>query len=144
MSRVVMNAPITLRTTVVTLALAVLPLVALGCSAKGEETAAAQAAQLYAQNCQACHGDAATGAGRSTALIPSHGPDGHTWHHADAQIIDIVLGRFTYPGREMPSFGESLTEEQVELILAHIKLGWNDEMREYQAEVSRSLDELSR
>ncbi len=115
----------------------------VGCSA-GEQVGdfVTDGEQLYAQNCQSCHGDAATGAGRLTASIPSHGPSGHTWHHADGQIADIVLGRFTYPGREMPSFAGTLAEEEVEAILAYIKVGWNEEMITYQAEVSRGWEEL--
>ena len=131
-----MNARMALRTTAVSLALTALFLVVLGCSSEDGE-------QLYVQSCQSCHGDAATGAGRLTALIPAHGPSGHTWHHADGQLVDIVLGRFTYPGREMPSFAGTLSEEQVESIIAYIKVGWNEEMREYQAEVSRGWKELN-
>ena len=133
------------RPTAVSVALTAVALLVIGCSA-GERDAdlAAQGEQLYAQNCQSCHGDAATGAERLTALIPSHGPGGHTWHHADGQIIDIVLGRFTYPGQEMPSFAGTLTEEQVEAILVYIKLGWNEEMLEFQAGVSKGWEELQR
>ena len=132
------------RATAVSVALTTVALLVIGCSAGERAVDLAQGEQFYAQNCQSCHGDAATGVGRLTALIPSHGPGGHTWHHADGQIIDIVLGRFTYPGQEMPSFAGTLTEEQVEAILAYIKLGWNAEMLEFQADVSKGWEELQR
>ena len=140
-----MTLRIASRATVVSVAMTTVSLLVIGCSAgeQGDDLAA-QGEQLYAQDCQSCHGDAATGVGRLTVLVPSHGPGGHTWHHADGQIVDIVLGQFTYPGREMPSFAGTLTEEQVEAILAYIKLGWNEEMREYQAQVSRGWEELQR
>lgn len=125
-------------------ALAALSLLLLGCSSASPSGDAALGAQLYAENCQACHGDAATGAGRTSALTPSHGADGHTWHHADGQIADIVLGRLTYPGQEMPSFEGKLTDDQVASILAHIKLGWTEEMRQTQARVSEAWDEAYR
>ncbi len=132
------------RATAVSVALTTVALLVIGCAAGEREVDLAQGEQFYAQNCQLCHGDAATGAERLTALIPSHGPGGHTWHHADGQIIDIVLGRFTYPGQEMPSFAGTLTEEQVVAILVYIKLGWSEEMLEFQAGVSKGWEELQR
>ena len=131
------------RATAITFAVTALSLLVIGCS--GSELDAgvsARGEQLYALNCQSCHGDAATGAGRLTATIPSHRPGGHTWHHADGQHVDIVLGRFTYPGREMPSFAETLTEQQVEEILAYIKTGWSKEILERQADVSAAWESL--
>lgn len=138
-----MTLRIAIRGALVGMAMMTLALLVSGCSkSDGGDDLAAQGEPLYAQNCQSCHGDATTGAGRLTALIPSHGQDGHTWHHADGQLADIILGRFTYPGREMPSFEDTLTEDQVEAILAYLKLGWNEEMLEFQAEVSRNWEEL--
>lgn len=93
--------------------------------------------QLYAANCQVCHGDW-EGQG-ATSGAPPHGDAGHTWHHPDAQLNDWVLnGKF--PGA-MPSFNASLTEEQVDAILFYIKSWWTAEHRETQADVSRRYQE---
>jgi mono/diheme cytochrome c family protein len=82
------------RAVALSVALAAVALSLIRCSTgEGDSHLAAQGAELYAQNCQTCHGDAATGVGRLTPLIPSHGQDGHTWHHADGQLADIILGR---------------------------------------------------
>ncbi|MBI4201667.1 MAG: cytochrome c [Chloroflexi bacterium] len=94
---------------------------------------------LYNRNCQSCHGNAATGQGR-IPLAPPHSSDGHTWHHADGQLVDLILGRLNYPGRVMPSFDRVLTEAQVMNILAYLKTNWSDEEREFQAEVSRNWE----
>lgn len=100
-------------------------------------------AELYKANCQVCHGDAATGLGR-VPEAPPHGPTGHTWHHADAQLIDIVLGRAYYPGRTMPSFEGKLTEEEVRAILAFFKTNWTPSQRAFQEEVNRNWQGLGR
>ena len=128
---------------VLSITLTAVALSVIGCSS-GDQVGdfVTDGEQLYAENCQSCHGGAATGAGRLTASTPSHGSGGHTWHHADGQLVDIVLGRFTYPGREMPSFAGTLTTAQVEAILAYIKVGWNEEMLNYQADVSERWQEL--
>jgi mono/diheme cytochrome c family protein len=78
------------------------------------------------------------------AGAPSHGPGGHTWHHADTQIADIILGRAEYPGRTMPSFAGRLSEAEVEALLAHLKGGWTGEQRTAQAEVTRQWEAQQR
>ena len=100
-------------------------------------------ARLYSANCQTCHGEAATGVG-SIAPAPSHGPDGHTWHHADGQLVDIVLGTLDYPGRIMPRFAGQLTADEVQVILAYLKTNWSEEQKSFQEETSRNWAALSR
>ncbi|MBI2172546.1 MAG: cytochrome c [Chloroflexi bacterium] len=94
---------------------------------------------IYAQSCQQCHGEAATGTGR-VAEAPPHSNAGHTWHHADGQIVDIVLGRFQYPGRVMPTFAGQLTEAQVMDVLAYLKSNWGEEQRAFQSQVSQQWE----
>lgn len=98
---------------------------------------------LYAENCQVCHGDAATGEG-GIVNAPVHGPDGHTWHHADGQLTDIILGRLNFPGRTMPSFEGTLSEEDVYAILAFFKSNWESDQLAFQAEVSMNWETLQR
>ncbi len=96
--------------------------------------------ELYGRQCQSCHGDAATGANAlpGAPAAPVHGPSGHTWHHPDGMLVGIVLGSYDYPGRAMPSFEGSLSEEEVRIILAYIKTSWTSSQRARQAEVSES------
>lgn len=98
---------------------------------------------LYAANCQACHGDR-LGAGRSP-LAPPHGPDGHTWHHPDGQLKEIILdgtallreSRGLPPSEmEMPPYKSILTLGEVDAVLAYIKMGWTQEQRDSQAKLS--------
>ncbi len=88
--------------------------------------------QLYAQNCQMCHGGA-NGEGRRDPA-PLHNADGHTWHHPDAQLADFVT-RGKPPGL-MPAFGDRLTREEIEAVLAFIKTWWTEEQRADQADIS--------
>ena len=97
----------------------------------------ARGAELYAANCQVCHGDRDGRGG--TGGAPPHNEEGHTWHHPDAQLKDWVLNG-KLPGA-MPAFGHQLTEEDVEAILAFIKTWWTEDQRETQADVSRRYQE---
>ena len=124
------------------LAVTALILSAVGCSQSAPtdsgQTDSAQVDRgraLYAKECQACHGEAATGQG-VLPNTPVHTPSGHTWHHHDDLLIDIVLGQFQYDGRQMPSFQDSLSEGDIIDILAYIKTGWQPDQREAQAKIT--------
>lgn len=106
-------------------------------------------AELYAANCQGCHGGAR--GGRMMDIPPPHNANGHTWHHPDCVIKDIILngpGPMSDQMRQMmgasentpqmPAFKGQLSDEDIEAILGYIKEWWTPEQREWQAEVSRS------
>ncbi len=104
---------------------------------------------LYAANCASCHGASLEGQpdwkrrldnGRMPA--PPHDASGHTWHHADQDLLAIVrdgLGAIL-PSYEsdMPAFGGTLTDEEIVAILAFIKSTWPERERGFQAEVTRN------
>ena len=73
---------------------------------------------------------------------PVHGPEGHTWHHADGQLTEIILGTLNIPGSTMPSFEGILTEAEVMGILDYLKTGWYQDQVEGQREVSANWEEL--
>lgn len=103
---------------------------------------------LYQANCQSCHGGA-TG-GSMMDIPPRHNQVGHTWHHPDCQLVDVVLNgsgemgdmmRRMMPAPagtpRMPSFRGTLAPEEVGAILAYIKTWWTPDQRAAQAEVTR-------
>ena len=96
---------------------------------------------IYKSSCQSCHGDATTGEG-GLLFAPIHGPSGHTWHHADGQLVEIVLGRFDYPGKTMPSFEGALSETDVKAVLAYLKTGWESDQVEFQEQASENWESL--
>lgn len=124
-------------------ALAVLGLVlagAQGCAggqAAAEEARLARGAAVYAASCQSCHGDR-QGAG-AAGSAPVHNETGHTWHHPAAQLKDWIMnGKLT---GAMPAFGDKLSEEDVDVVLAFLKTWWTPEQRRTQEDVSRRYQE---
>ncbi len=93
-------------------------------------------AVLYQANCQSCHGGA-TG-GKGTDIPPPHNANGHTWHHPDQQLTEIILDGFSFSvgPQKMPAFKDKLSEEDVKAVLAYIKTWWTPEQREWQAKVT--------
>ena len=98
---------------------------------------------VYERDCLICHGEARTGDG-GLENAPVHGPDGHTWHHPDGQLRELILGALDYPQKTMPSFVGRLTDGEVDAVLEYIKSNWDTPQIEYQAEVSRNELDLNR
>ena len=95
--------------------------------------------RLYELNCAACHG--VDGEGQPDWKLPDangvypsppHTADGHTWHHADPLLLDIIANGGTPPKSAMPGFAGQLDEAEMAAILAYIKTFWGKEERAYQ------------
>ena len=116
-------------------------------------TVIAQGSAIYQQHCAVCHGVNGEGqvptapfdrdeTGRYTA--PPHNETGHTWHHADDLLIEIVHdGGMGQPDlfHEMPAFGEQLTDEQIQAVIIYIKTLWTEDQRVRQAETTQLVRE---
>lgn len=93
--------------------------------------------QAYNQYCASCHGADGEGeqivpSGRIPA--PPHDSTGHTWHHSDQQLFQITK----FGGSAgMPAFGDQLTDDEIEAVLAYIKLWWGPDELEYQQQLSQ-------
>jgi len=111
----------------------------------------ARGAQLYATHCAACHGAALQGQPNWRERLPNgrlpappHDATGHTWHHPDTQLFDIVKNGLV-PGRtapegyesDMPAYAGVLPDEDIVAVLAYIKSTWPQQARDMQAQVSR-------
>lgn len=104
-------------------------------------------AELYEIHCFSCHGG--DSGGQMMDMPPRHNANGHTWHHPDCQLTDIVLNGSGEMGQmmrqmmggedlpPMPTFKGQLSEEEVAAILAYIKTWWTEEQRQLQAEVTQ-------
>lgn len=121
-----------------------LPALLAGCGSNGATTSVENDAgrEIYMQNCVICHGDSVTGE-NALPRAPVHGPEGHTWHHADGQLTGIIDGTNSFPGRSMPSFGDKLTESEITSVLEYIKAGWLPEQLSFHAEVSENWKQLT-
>jgi mono/diheme cytochrome c family protein len=110
-----------------------------------DSSGAGRGQQLYALHCASCHGLSGEGqpnwkvTGADGKLpAPPHDASGHTWHHPDQLLLQIIAdgGEFYSPNTGMPGFREKLSAEQMGMILEHIKGMWGPDERAYQAEVS--------
>jgi mono/diheme cytochrome c family protein len=110
---------------------------------KGNQPDPARGASIYAADCLVCHGEAASD-DPAIPTAPTHGPEGHTWHHADGQLMQIILGELQFPGKTMQPFEGKLTEADVLDVLAYLKTGWEPNQVEFQAEVTKSWVELQK
>lgn len=87
----------------------------------------------------ACHGGE-TG-GDIADVPPRHNAEGHTWHHPDCLLIEIVQeGTSWRPGLPddaptMPPFPDELSDQDIHAILAYIKTWWTQEQLEFQQQV---------
>ena len=70
---------------------------------------------------------------------PPHDPSGHTWHHPDQVLFDIVKnglvpGRTAPPGyqSDMPAYGAILSDQDIRDVLAYIKSTWPQSVRAVQ------------
>ena len=118
----------------------------LAYSAFGEETpdrlgyrdadTVARGAELYGEHCAACHGADLKGEPNwktrdadGYVPAPPHDETGHTWHHPDAQLFEIVkYGTEALVGggyrSNMPGFGDTLSDDEIRAVLAYIKSTW--------------------
>lgn len=103
----------------------------------------AEGQQVYAQRCASCHGANLEGAPNWKQPLPSgkypappHDDSGHTWHHPDALLKQIIVEGGNGTGgqipSDMPAFGEVLDERQTDAVLEFIKSRWSTQSREYQ------------
>ena len=96
---------------------------------------------IYADHCAACHGASLEGEpdwkerdADGYLPAPPHDETGHTWHHPDAQLIDItrrgieaVVGG-GYRSRMM-GFDGILSDQDILDVLAYIKSTWPAHIR---------------
>ena len=109
----------------------------------------AQGKYVYEQHCASCHGANLEGeANWQTPLptggfpAPPHDKTGHTWHHADTLLLQIITDggqSIAPPGfkSNMPAFKDTLHVEEIEIVLAYIKSTWPEDVRARQETLNR-------
>lgn len=109
-----------------------------------------QGKPIYDNLCASCHGVSLQGQpnwrermsnGRLPA--PPHDQSGHTWHHPDALLFDMVKnglvpGKTAPPGyqSDMPAYRDMLTDEEIVAVLAYIKSSWSAKVLKVQKEIT--------
>jgi mono/diheme cytochrome c family protein len=112
-----------------------------------QQVAAGEA--IYRTHCASCHGANLEGqpdwrtrlpTGRLPA--PPHDASGHTWHHSDEVLLEIVKeGPAFYAAlgveSDMPAFGSVLSEADMAAVLAYIKSTWPPQIQARQEQMSQ-------
>ena len=115
-----------------------------------DQTLVMRGKPIYANYCAACHGINMQGQpnwrqrmpnGRLPA--PPHDKTGHTWHHPDDLLVDMVKNGLV-PGRtaplgyqsDMPAYGAILSDEEIVAVIAYIKSSWPPKVLAAQKEVT--------
>jgi mono/diheme cytochrome c family protein len=92
--------------------------------------------QVYDEKCAICHGEELEGEvdwrqsdPNGVLKAPPHDETGHTWHHADAYLIEsIKLGGARLPAdvgiSPMPAYEGVLTDVEITAVLTFIKSQW--------------------
>lgn len=103
----------------------------------------ADGGELYKQHCASCHRsdlsgdpDWKTPNDDGSYPPPPHDSSGHTWHHPDRVLIEIIREGSDFPQSRMPSFGDELAVEDIEAILEFFKANWGPQERAYQQQVT--------
>lgn len=93
---------------------------------------------LYDAQCASCHGLDLAGAADWKVPLPTggyppppHDSTGHTWHHPDRVLGEIITDPSTY-GLTMPP--ASLDPDEITAVLAYFKSTWGPEERQFQWE----------
>ena len=105
----------------------------------------AQGEQVYNANCASCHGHNGEGQSNWRQInadgafpAPPHNSDGHTWHHPDQQLLEIIAKGGSMSNSSMPGFAGTLSEAEMVAVLAYIKIFWGSRELSFQAEVTRN------
>lgn len=91
--------------------------------------------KLFAQNCASCHGSQAQGAPQwSTPGADGKYPppplngSAHTWHHPTPVLKRTIREGTIAIGGKMPPWGDKLSDEDMEAIIAWFQSFWPDEI----------------
>ncbi|MGV3743452.1 MAG: c-type cytochrome [Burkholderiaceae bacterium] len=116
-----------------------------------DEASVSRGKAIYSLHCVSCHGQNLEGQANWRERLPNgrlpappHDETGHTWHHPDTVLIDIVKNGLV-PGKtapvgyesDMPAYGKLLSDSDIIAVLAYIKSRWPADALKAQQEVSR-------
>ncbi|MEW5987318.1 MAG: cytochrome c [Chloroflexota bacterium] len=104
----------------------------------------ARGREIYQQRCATCHGANAEGAANWATPgpdglhpPPAHDDSGHTWHHSDRVLYEVIrdgMGDPLRPGSplRMPAWGDQLSDAEMRAVIEYFKSLWSAEHRQWQ------------
>lgn len=96
---------------------------------------AIQGRQVFLRVCAICHGENAEG-NANVLAAPALDSTEHAWHHPDPQIHDWIVNGKLGLGKQMPSLGEQLTDEEVHAVIAYLHTLWTPEQLAEQQDIT--------
>ena len=105
--------------------------------------------QVYQANCASCHGANAEGApnwqkvdAQGNFPPPAHNDIGHTWHHPDRVLYELIRDGMADPLRpeselRMPAFGDKLSDADMHAVIDYFKSLWSVPHRVFQSGLTR-------
>lgn len=109
-----------------------------------DEAQLRRGAEVFQANCAQCHGSHAEGApnwrlrdadGRFPP--PPLNGTGHTWHHPKAQLVYTIREGTAQLGGNMPAWKDTLSERDIEAVIAYVQSLWPEEVYQAWAEIDR-------
>lgn len=106
--------------------------------------------KIYASFCAGCHGENLQGQSNWQRRLPlgnfpapPHDDTGHTWHHPDQWLFEIVKfgGQYHAPPRyrsAMPSYKDTLSDDEIWAVLSFIKSNWSPSAQSEQVRRNQS------
>lgn len=98
---------------------------------------------LYRQYCASCHKADLSGdtnwmsrTDDGTYPPPPQDATGHTWHHADQVLVEIIRDGIPNVLSGMPTFQGTLTDEEILSILEFFKSEWGEDERAFQWQIT--------
>ena len=150
------------RTVIVLAAVAVLTAVSVWNALYGGKTRdkadsgnAAQVAlgqKLYGIHCASCHGADLKGEAdwqyrKADGKLPAppHDETGHTWHHPDQQLFDVIkhgTAAYAPPGyaTDMGAYEDKLSDSDIWAVIAYIQSRWPADIRMRQRWVTEQAE----
>lgn len=99
-----------------------------------DATQLARGQLLFAQHCAVCHGAQGQGDAQwrrrnadGTFPPPPLDGSGHAWHHPHAWL-KVMIRDGSAPQGNMPAWGDTLSEQQIEDLIAWFQSLWPDEV----------------
>ncbi|KAE9628939.1 c-type cytochrome [Parasedimentitalea maritima] len=117
-----------------------------------DDAAVARGEVIYQDNCASCHGDQLQGEANwrerdeeGYLPAPPHNASGHTWHHADQQLLTITRkGTAALVGNgyrsRMEGYEDVLSEADLLAVFAYIKSTWPAEVIARHNEINKQAE----
>src|SRR5215471_1991123 len=113
-----------------------------------DPTLVARGKVVYSERCAPCHGANLGGQPNWRKRLPNgrlpappHDVTGHTWHHSDRQLFDMVKNGTAaiMPGYEtdMPAYKDTLSDADIWAVLSFIESTWPPNIRERQQRMNQ-------